>query len=204
MRISSTYNTASALLTFSICLWLLSGCAASGKTSLRSTTPDSTALRQKIIDPWSLGPDVFALASHSDIIEVDTNQVEQEVTSEIAEPEVVVQATEPSRKFAEPAQPSANLPVTTQALDTLSSAESRPDTIFTVQLGTFLDKARAQEFYDRASSVLGMTGVIQGDWPFYRLRFGDFSTRTSADSLHRVAMSRGFYDARVMKIRASE
>ena len=135
----------------------------------------------------------------------DTVQRDQSVVEDQAEPKVAVESLESSRKLSAPdATSNAELPVSTSGLQMPNSDIADSDTIFTVQLGTFLDRVKAQEFYDRASSVLGIKGSIQGDWPFFRLRFGEFLTRTSADSLHRVAMSCGFYDARVLKTTPSQ
>ncbi len=154
------------------------------------------------VDPWSLGPDVFALASQSSESHGDTVSQEPVPTPNFSEPTVAIDSPLPSRKIVVPVASSSepSLPTVTPLAEPLSSFISSSDTFYTVQLGTFLDRNKAQEFYDKASSVLGMTGSIQGDWPFFRLRFGEFPARVSADSLHRVAMSRGFYDARVLRI----
>lgn len=153
------------------------------------------------VDPWSLGPDVFAIASQSQIVVADAVQNDIETVEVQPKPIAAVESLESSRVFNVPvATSNADLPVTQPTSQTLFSDTVDSDTIFTVQLGTFLDRVKAQEFYDRASSVLGITGSIQGDWPFFRLRFGEYFSRNSADSLHRVAMSSGFYDARVLKI----
>ncbi len=153
------------------------------------------------VDPWSLGPDVFVIASQSQIVVADAVQNDIETVEARPKPIAAGESRESSRMLSVPVSRSSVEFSTSQlVLQTPSTHILDSDTIFTVQLGTFLDRVKAQEFYDRATLVLGITGSIQGDWPFFRLRFGEYFSRNSADSLHRVAMSRGFYDARVLKI----
>jgi cell division protein FtsN len=137
-------------------------------------------------------------------IEEDTNQVEQELTS-VQQLSLKSWFSQQGLNGSLPSTPAEEekieVPVAANEPDVgFQAAPDLPDTVYTVQLGTFLDKERAQSFYDRASEVLGLAGTIFGDWPFYKLQFGAYPTRASADSLHRVAMSRGFYDARVLKL----
>lgn len=202
MQTSRIFNAVLAVLVFSIYLWSLSGCAASGRTSsITSASQDSVTFEQLPVDPWALGPDVFAIATQSQIVVADAVQNDIEIAEAQPKLSVVIEPLESSRVFNVPvATSNTELPVSLPTSEILASNIAVSDTFFTVQLGTFLDRAKAQEFYNRASPVLGISGSIQGDWPFFRLRFGEFSTRTSADSLHRVAMSCGFYDARVLKI----
>lgn len=191
LRISKASAIGLTIVVISLTLF---GCAAN---SMRHQVPvqngsDSISGHLLIVDPWSLGPDVFqtVLAETADTLTIEKippTEHEQQVIV-LADSDTLVQTWPSIDAESPPAQPEA-LP---------------PSVVFFVQLGTFLDQAKAQEFCGRASSELEMTGKIQGDWPFYRVRFGEFYTRQSADSLHRVAMSHGFYDARVLKSEAKE
>jgi len=166
---------------------------------------DSTAVSDSLpVDPWALGPDIF---------ESPAPEHEQVVPPVAADTLVFEQTAEDTVKPLT-IEPAVAPPPSTKRVPLFAVGESRElptseplpetpeplSTYFTVQVGTFVDKTKAQSLATRASNALGLPGYIQFDSPFYRLRFGELATREQADSLHRVAMSRGFYDARVVKI----
>ncbi|MBL0060491.1 MAG: hypothetical protein IPP40_03130 [bacterium] len=86
--------------------------------STRTTaSSDSISSPQIPLDPWSLGPDVFALTSHSQMVVDDTVQRDQSVVEDQAEPKVAVESLESSRKLSAPdATSNAELPVSTSGL----------------------------------------------------------------------------------------
>jgi cell division protein FtsN len=207
MMTSSTYRSTAARLLLALLLLSLFGCAAlnSGKKSPDDLSlSDSTSRKTLLIDPWSLGPDVFGTENSSDSSSLIVESISEDtiVADSSFQTEVVDSSSQITELPSTPAEEEKiEVPVAANEPDVgFQAAPDLPDTVYTVQLGTFLDKERAQSFYDRASEVLGLAGTIFGDWPFYKLQFGAYPTRASADSLHRVAMSRGFYDARVLKL----
>ncbi|MBK6767183.1 MAG: SPOR domain-containing protein [bacterium] len=186
-------------------------CASGGCTVVSRFQAQQTALpvdsvltaEPLPVDPWSLGPDVFAIADSSLAAEkrltgemIDDENEPVELPEPKSVETAVIQSSEVRREpLIATVQPRA-LPTTAAA-----PAETEPLTsYYTIQVGTFIDRAKAQDLASRASNALGLAGYIQFDSPFYRLRFGELGSREQADSLHRVAMSRGFYDARVIKI----
>ncbi|MCB9391160.1 MAG: hypothetical protein H6506_00725 [Calditrichaeota bacterium] len=74
------------------------------------------------------------------------------------------------------------------------------ESLYAVELGTYLDRAKATVTAARASTLLGVTGILQLDTPFYHVLFSDSFSRGEADSLLKVVISRGYYDARVVEI----
>lgn len=184
MRLSA-YSLALALL-----FTQLFGCmAVGGKRHTFALTEQDSLRSARPIDPWSLGPDVFAQA---EVRPIPTDSTSEQPTNSI-EKSILISDT--AAVLAAVSAQSV-LPRDEQVVP-LELEEPQ----FTVQLGTFLDRARAQEFYDRAVPEMGMQGEIQSDWPFFRLRFGKFISRESADSLQMAAMKHGFYDARVVKLK---
>lgn len=162
-----------------------------------ATSIDSTLL---LIDPWSLGPDVFQQDTFGNYLNPQAD----------VESRLGVETKRGARGVASDStgvhsRGDGKLVVTDSVLNVSQAAvlpaiETPSVSHFTVQLGTFLDRDKADEFCARANAVLGITGKILSDWPFFRIRFGEFLSRESADSLYRVAMAGGFYDARVLKI----
>lgn len=186
-------------------LWiLLASCAASRTVRSTGAHSDSTKTPVLPVDPWSLGPDVFTISrttESGDSEEVATyTPVEATISSipdgSLSTLDSVVEAQPDSNEIE---LQGTSSPANAVSIEPAPPITARPAITFTVQLGTFLDRNKAQEFYDKAAAALGIGGTILSDWPFYRLRFGEFENRDSADSLYRVSMSRGFYDARVLK-----
>ncbi|MBK6909880.1 MAG: SPOR domain-containing protein [bacterium] len=180
---------------------LCGGCAASGtgaRTMRGGMANDSTDFGMPL-DPWTLGPDVFAQTKRVVEDESRADSAEAQIGSAPVPSLPADQSAAAAKVVVVTADTVAPASESTLPVDIADDVPNQPAR-FTVQLGTFLDRQRAQEFYDRAADQLGLSGVILTDWPFFRLRFGSYSTRESADSLHQVAMTRGFYDARVLRL----
>ncbi|MCB9368407.1 MAG: SPOR domain-containing protein [Calditrichaeota bacterium] len=192
---SNTFRVVTYPILLALVLLTFLGCAVlkpSRKSSDSSLKTDSLKERELPVDPWSLGPDVFAQGMGDSVV-----VIEETFHVDLSQPESLhtISGDKSQQTLTDTFTAAASHVALSPASEPLL-----PDTVFTVQLGTFLEKDRAQALYDRASESLGIAGRIEADWPFYRLQFGQYAERTSADSLHRIAMSRGFYDARVLKI----
>lgn len=184
MLISKISNAGSFRWILTLSLVTVGGCTSLNfsKSGRQNTAElDSSKTPNMPVDPWSLGPDVFAQALPDFVPEVKQD--------ELPLPDSLSSQPERAPQIDVPDAPT----------EVISKGAARRDSVFTVQLGTFLDQDKAEELNSKASATLGLQGVVHSDWPFFRLRFGAFVSRDAADSLHRVAMSRGFYDARVLK-----
>lgn len=216
----SKSNLLPLLISATLVLNSCSGVGSFRKREEQSTKQEQSTADSLPIDPWSLGPDVF-VEFEPKIETIDTvAQMERQTQAEtVAQVEPEAQIVEPTTQVESDkptivAPPVVSIPfepkslaqppaIEVQAIPAAVKPEISPsqlDTFYTIQVGTFLDRTKATDFAARAATALGLPGIIQFESPFYRLRFGELATRDQADSLHRVAMSRGFYDARVVKL----
>lgn len=216
----SKSNLLPLLISVSFVLYSCSGVGSFRKRDEQATKLQQSSADSLPIDPWSLGPDVFTelelkienldtIAEIQPQVQVDTApltelEVQTTESSVRVEPETLVMAQPPVVSIPLEPKPLARPPaIESQAVPAATKPvieTGQLDTYYTIQVGTFLDRTKATDFAARAATALGLPGIVQFENPFYRLRFGELATRVQADSLHRVAMSRGFYDARVVKL----
>ncbi|MBU0691117.1 SPOR domain-containing protein [bacterium] len=73
------------------------------------------------------------------------------------------------------------------------------DTGYRIQLGAFIDQARADNLAERAENELGEQAYVVFDRPFYRVRVGNFRDISEAEALKSNAISKGYQDARITR-----
>ncbi|MCL4304395.1 SPOR domain-containing protein [bacterium] len=170
---------------------VLSSCAGfspfASRKGVAEQDTDSVAKDSLLVDPWSLGPDVFK--SNADSAEVNESL--------------------PTK--AEVMDPNGQAPLSVN--DSLSAFQETPEIELLVQpvqsavvfgyaleIGAYLDRAKATTTAARASTSIGLPGTLKFENPYYRVRLGEVATRAEADSLYRVAMTRGYHDASIVVI----
>lgn len=221
MYTSRSFSSLACPLAFVIATGIFVGCSSSKSLRLYDAQSfDKVNADSLVVDPWSLGPDVFYgsqsrqevrkaessnLTMNAEIVEVlgSKENLQEELNRVKLQPSVSESASESGSPAANDLTRISNAADDSTIRDyevEQSGPSEVPLITYTVQLGTFLDREKAMDFQQRATVVLGLEGMVQSDWPFFRLRYGSFISRESADSLHRAAMSQGFYDARVLRI----
>lgn len=182
---SSAYSLAIALLFSQLC-----GCmAAGGKRTARVATDHDSLRTARPVDPWSLGPDVFAQADIRRI--ASDSSIAQAASSN-------EQSISPSDTAAVLAAVSVKLSCRTRSILCRSSFRCRSSPCSLVHFSIERERrsfttAQSRKWVCRVrSNPIGRSsGCV----------FGKFTTRESADSLQMAAMKHGFYDARVVKLK---
>ncbi len=174
-----------------IMLGALSSCAGfspfASRKGVAEQDTDNVPNDSLLVDPWSLGPDVFAsIADSSEVneslpVKAEAKDPNSRTPLSVDDSLLAVQGTSETELLVHPVQ---------------SVAVSG----YALEIGAYLDRAKATATAARASTTIGLPGTLKFENPYYRVRLGDVATRAEADSLYRIAVTRGYHDAYIVEV----
>ncbi|MBN2089330.1 SPOR domain-containing protein [candidate division KSB1 bacterium] len=186
----------SMLTIFLILIWII-GCGP----FLNQNPPDTTETKPVSENPESqyadgtIIEDFDVLSLRDD--ELDANKLKFEQKKKTEMPPV-------SQPVSKPSTTTGLKQTQTPAVDTLTTSRVRelvPG--WRVQICALADESAARRLQQRAEDVFekyqSFKVYLTYDSPYYKVRIGDFTSRTEADRLKTIAIQKGFPDAWVVR-----